>query len=53
MGDDQVAAEIKPLKKHKIQVNSFQIPTMDLIDCDTKEEVLTSVLVVEEVTDNL
>ena len=38
---------IKPLKKQKIQVTTSQIPTIDLLNYDTEEDVLTPVIVVE------
>ena len=50
MDGDQVELETKPLKKHQIQVTASQNHTIDLIDCDTEEEVLTPIPMVEEVT---
>ena len=51
--DDQVATEAKLTKKQKIQVIASQTPTIDFIDCDTEEEVLSPIPVVEEVINHL
>ena len=51
--DDLAIVEANPPKKQKNQVTSSQTPTIDFIDCDTKEEVHSLVLVIEEVTKHL
>ena len=50
--DDQARAKAKPTKKQKIHVTASQTPTIDVIDCDTKEEVHSSMHAIEEVTEH-
>ena len=50
--DDQATVEAKPTKKQKIQITASQTPTIDVIYCDTKEEVHSSMHAIEEVTEH-
>ena len=51
--DEQEIVEVKPVKKQKIQITATQIPSIDLSDYDTEEEVITPMAVLEEVDEYL
>ena len=53
IGDEQVAIDVRPFKKHKTHVIVSQTLTIDLSNSDVEEEVHSSVLVTEEVAEPL